>query len=70
MEVEINILELASELAHDRVIEHFEQYTTDEDVLDKLINVWDEDCSTYTEDAQDVFNEWYDVYYDKILSVC
>lgn len=60
-EITINAVELASELAHA-----------------KLVNVWrgkvkifenEEDAIThYTEDAQDLFNEYYDDYYTLIES--
>ena len=54
----INIVELASELAHERVIQ-------DGPVNDEaLIN----DDGTYTESAQNDFNQYYDEYYDLILS--
>lgn len=54
----INIVELASELAHERVI----QYGPVND--EALIN----DDGTYTESAQNDFNQYYDEYYDLILS--
>ena len=58
MNISINILEVASELANIQVHEKFENNNL-------KIYVWEEgtDCSTYTEIAQDVFNEWYDYYY-------
>ena len=59
--ITINILEVASELAHEIVCANFE----DDDTL-----IYEEPTggvSTYTEDAQDLFNEWYDRYYDFLL---
>lgn len=57
MNININILEVASELAHEIVCAKFEY----DDSL-----IYEEptgSISTYTEDAQDLFNEWYDYYY-------
>ena len=59
--ITINILEVASELAHEIVCAKFEN----DDSL-----IYEEptgSISTYTEDAQDLFNEWYDRYYDFLL---
>ena len=53
----MNILEAASELAHEVVCVKF-KYDN------KLIYVEDADGTIYTEKAQDLFNEWYDHYYD------
>jgi hypothetical protein len=57
MDIKINILEVASELAHKKIEEHFEFEA-------KRIYEWvSDDESRYTEEAQDLFNEWYDEYY-------
>jgi len=57
MNININILEVASELAHKKIEEHFEFEA-------KRIYEWvSDDESRYTEEAQDLFNEWYDEYY-------
>jgi hypothetical protein len=58
----INIVELASELAHERM--KMELGASEDEVW-----VDDEDCLTYLEEAQDSFNEWYDYYYTQIEKV-
>jgi hypothetical protein len=59
MNVTINILELASELAHADLILHMHYGSVYKD---------GEDSTTYTEEAQDEFNELYDKYYSIIES--
>ena len=59
----INIVELASVLAHERMkmeigASEDEVWVTDGSDQD--------DCLIYMDEAQDVFNEWYDYYYDQI----
>jgi hypothetical protein len=59
----INIVELASELAHERMkmeigASEDEVWVTDGEDQD--------DCLVYMDEAQDVFNEWYDYYYTQI----
>jgi len=57
--VKVNILELASELAHKELVSNWSesiQIFVDENA-DEL---------TYTEEAQDIFNELYDEYYTLI----
>ena len=59
MNITINAIELASELAHERL----------ESEWVYSIQIYkDEDSSvlTYTEEAQDIFNELYDLYLTKI----
>ena len=58
--VKINVLELASELANKEL---FETWSSSMPIYA------DEDVSvlTYTDEAQDVFNDLYDYYLDKIL---
>jgi len=62
MDITINILEVASELAHGIVCARFEDD-------DNLIHMEDADGIYYTEEAQDVFNEWYDYYYGFLLNL-
>lgn len=60
MNVKINIVELASELADLELAKHFE-YSS--------ICVWQEDdneCLVYTEEAQEIFNDLYDKFYSLI----
>lgn len=72
MNIEINILELASDLAHERAMEEMidEGHITDNDGMWTLDQDSEEDgsgeCYVYTSEAQDVFNRWYDYYYSKI----
>lgn len=57
----INVLELASELADMQVREIMVNFSD--------IYIEDSDGSTrYTEEAQDLFNEWYDSYTELIQS--
>ena len=70
MEAKINIGEAASELASQRVKEHFAELnkSKSDDELDELIYVEDENGdTTYTSEAQDVFNGFYDSYEDLLL---
>ena len=61
VDVLINKLELASELAHNRLLK----------VFDKWIDIYidTEDCLYYTEEAQEIFNEFYDYYLTTIESI-
>jgi len=61
MEININLLEAASELAHEIVCAKFEDDDSAiyESTTDTITN--------YSEEAQDLFNEWYDYYYDFLL---
>jgi hypothetical protein len=63
MNININILEVASELAHKKIEEHFEFEAN------KIYEWVSDDESRYTEEAQDLFNEWYDYYYDFLLKL-
>jgi hypothetical protein len=58
MNITINILEVASELAHKEVERYF-------NFNSKKIYEWvcDEE-SKYTEEAQDIFNQFYERFYD------
>jgi len=60
MNITINALELASELAHDMVCARFND---DENAIyeEPFAGV-----TNYTDKAQDIFNEWYDHYLHKI----
>jgi hypothetical protein len=60
MNITINALELASELAHDMVCARFND---DENAIyEEPFAV----VTNYTDKAQDIFNEWYDNYLYKI----
>jgi hypothetical protein len=56
MNVTVNILELASELAHNELETSFNEEAV-------VIYKEDEDTFVYTDEAQEVFNELYDKYY-------
>lgn len=58
-EIMINKLELASELAQEKLVR----------LHDMEIQIFDDDDAiTYTEEAQDIFNEYYDQYLTLIES--
>ena len=64
MEVKVNVLELASELADVKL----QQFALLEGgMFPNGVYVETEDEVSYTEEAQDKFNEYYDYYYDMIL---
>jgi hypothetical protein len=56
MNVTVNILELASDLAHNELESSFNEEAV-------VIYKEDEDTLIYTDEAQEVFNELYDKYY-------
>lgn len=58
MEIKIDLLEAASELAHEVVCAKFED--DDNAIYENTTDT----VTVYTEEAQDLFNEWYDHYYD------
>lgn len=58
MEIKIDLLEAASELAHEVVCAKFED--DDNAIYENTTDT----ITVYTEEAQDLFNEWYDHYYD------
>ena len=63
MDITINLLEVASELAHEIVCAKFE---------DDASTIYDNATDTitvYSEEAQDLFNEWYDYYYNFLLNL-
>lgn len=59
MNVSINIIELASELAEMELEKHFEYSSI-------LIYEEGDEGTKYTDEAQDVFNDLYDKYYSVI----
>jgi len=63
MEININLLEAASELAHEVVCAKFE----DDD--NAIYESTTDTITSYTEEAQDLFNEWYDHYYNLLLNI-
>lgn len=66
MDVIVNIVELASDLAHTRTLYESGDICLSEDEMFLDIN---SDTTVYTEEIQDRFNEWYDFYYSSIMDV-
>lgn len=64
MEIKINIVRVATKLAHERLLENYSDSQYNEDVVYE----WDDenDCGKYTEEAQSIFDSWYDYYYGKL----
>lgn len=62
MDIKVNLVELASELANDRTFEEL----TSEYMGETEIYKADSDVVEYTEYAQKVFDSWFDYYYDFI----
>ena len=60
MEITINLIELSSDLAEETVKIKFNYKEND-------IYVEEDEEVKYTEQAQEIFNEWYDYYYDFLL---
>lgn len=74
MEVTVNILELASELADIEVNKIFHNKYSSElnkEEIDQLIHAYDEDsdCVVYTPEAQDIFNQVYDDFFEVISNI-
>ena len=65
------LVERASEMAHHRIIIDF-IINAPFDKPFKEENIWvsdgDDDSLVYTEEAQDVFNFYYDEYYDQLIN--
>lgn len=62
MKVVIDVLELASELAHIELVENWSE----------SIKIFDDENATvthYTDEAQDIFNDLYDKYFHLIESL-
>jgi hypothetical protein len=62
MNIQVNIVELASELAHEELIASF-------NVSYPNRSVYNHDETGYSSDAQDTFDALYDKYYDIISKV-
>ena len=61
VEIKVNVLELASELAHSDIINIFGDDP-------ETLYIEDEDSYVYREEVQYEFNDRYDTYYDIIMS--
>ncbi len=72
MEIRINIVEVASELAHDTMVRDsfIEGVINDETEVYVSFNKADDDGEIiYTDFCQNIFDKWYDYYYDKLLKL-
>jgi len=63
----INETELASELAEREIKRQFADDNAP-DFPNGLYNLEDEDCTTYTEEAQGIFDELYDEFAEMIVN--
>jgi hypothetical protein len=63
MEIKINVIELASELAHSRTLYESGDICNNED---DMFNDPIDGVQTYKEEIQDRFNDWYDYYLTEI----
>jgi hypothetical protein len=63
MEIKINAIELASELAHSRTLYESGDICNNED---DMFNDPIDGVQTYKEEIQDRFNDWYDYYLTEI----
>ena len=66
--IKINLVEVAADLAHARVV-HTLVGGIDYPDEDSLYEEDTIDCSKYKDEVQDEFNNWYDYYYNFILSL-
>jgi len=66
--VKVNILELASNLAEKAMIDEMIANGSISNESEAYVEET-EGSTRYTEEAQDVFNRWYDYFYDEILRV-
>ena len=62
MNIKINIIEVASELAQNELLENWG------DSLN-IYNETDETETTYTDEAQDIFNDLYDKYFNFLYNL-
>jgi len=66
--VSVNIVELASELAENQtMIEMFDNDSLDEEEEEQMYVTHLDGTTSFTEEAQDIFNNLYDYYYNLIL---
>ena len=63
--VTLNPIELCSELANKRVFEHYKFFNSSksEDEIEDMIMFEENGVLYYKEDAQDMFNDFYDEYW-------
>ena len=59
--ITINAIELASNLAHEKLMQHYENLQDNRDFeFPNGVTIETEDEIVYTQEAQDLFNEFYD----------
>lgn len=71
MEVRINVIEVASDLAHNAMLNEVMSPLYDGEIIieeDRLYNYDEEDNGTYKEEYQDIFNKWYDYFFEMITN--
>lgn len=70
MEIKINLLEVASELADDMVRNPFRTAGyNEEEIGDRILEEDESGVFHYKKEYQDEFNIWYDMFYNKILEI-
>lgn len=69
MEIKINLVEVASELADDMIRNLFRTAGYSESEIDDRILVDNGSYLILKEEYQDEFNTWYDMFYNKIESL-
>lgn len=66
MEIKINLVEVATKLAHNRLLGQL-MMTEEESISQIYEDDEDSDSLTYREGVQELFDEFYDEYYNEIL---
>ena len=67
MEIKINLVEVATKLAHNRLLEGLMMMTEEESLNQIYEDDEDSDSLTYREGVQELFDEFYDEYYNELL---
>jgi hypothetical protein len=60
------LLELTSDLAYERAVDEIKRENSNNDIDIYATMDGSDVCFIYTEEFQDVFNRWYDYFYNKI----
>jgi hypothetical protein len=63
MNIEINLVEASTELAHKEVEKHFDFNSS------KIYKSVSDSITEYTDEAQSIFDENYDYFYDLLLNL-
>jgi hypothetical protein len=69
--ITINIVELCSELASKKLLEYYQFFNSEktEYEIEDMISFEIDNVISYKEEAQDMFNDFYDDYWDLIMSI-